>query len=127
MSEKKFFVKQGFKLGDTAEPYFELWYKAFKKDAPIPRFKEVAKNASSPIQEGIAIYYTAACPFTDYYVKNLEKQARQKGYKVQSIHLKTRQQAQNHFVPHTIYSVFQDGKFVTQHIINEKHFHKYIQ
>ena len=127
MSEKKFFVKQGFELCDTAEPYFELWYKAFKNDAPVPRFKEIAKQGKSDINEGIAIYYTAACPFTDYYVKDLEQLAKKKGYKVKSIHLKTKEQAQNHFVPHTIYSVFQDGKFVTQHIINEKYFDKFIK
>ena len=128
MSEKKFFQKQGFELCDTALPYFELWYKPFKKNAAIPKFKPVAKNAKCDIKEGVAVYYTNACPFTDYYVNNELKQiAKAKGIKLKITKLETKEQAQNHFVPHTIYSVFYNGKFVTQHILNEKYFDKFIR
>ena len=126
MSDKRFFKKQGFLLADTAEPYFELWYKPLKKDVAIPKFKDVAKTATCDIKEGLVIYHTNACPFNEYYVAELLVIANEKGYKVKIIKLETREQAQNHFVPHTIYSVFQDGKFVTQHIINEKYFDKFI-
>jgi len=126
MSEKNFFKKQGFQLADTAKPYFELWYKPFKKEAPIPKFKTITKNAECDIKEGIAVYYTPACPFTDYYVAVLGVVANEKGYNFTTLKLDTREKAQNHFVPHTIYSVFLDGKFVTQHIINEKNFDKFI-
>ena len=127
MSEKKFFQKQGFELCDTAEPYFELWYKAFKKDTPIPQFKAIAKKAECDVKEGVTVYYTNACPFTEYYVNvELKKVAEKKGVQLQIKKLETKEQAQNHFVPHTIYSVFYNGKFVTQHILNEKYFDKFI-
>jgi ribosomal protein S18 acetylase RimI-like enzyme len=127
MSEKKFFQKQGFERCDTAKPYFELWYKPFKKGVPIPKFKDIAKNGECTIKEGLSIYYTNACPFTDYYV-NVEskKLAKDRGIKLEIIKLDTKEKAQNHFVPHTIYSVFYKGKFVTQHILNEKSFDKFI-
>ena len=127
MSDKKFFQKQGFELCDTAEPYFELWYKPLKKNAPIPKFKDIAKNAECDIKDGLAVYYTNACPFTEYYVAELEVIAAEKGYKIKIIKFESPEQAQNHFVPHTIYSVFKDGKFVTQHILNEKYFDKFIK
>ena len=127
LSEKKFFKKQGFLLADTAQPYFELWYKPLKKDAPVPKFKPVAKNAECDIKDGLAIYYTNACPFTEYYVAELELIAAEKGFKITTVKIDNKEQAQNHFVPHTIYSVFQDGKFVTQHIISEKYFEKFIK
>lgn len=127
MSEKKFFEKQGFQLCDTAEPYFELWYKPFKKNAAVPKFKDCAKKGECDIKEGLSIYYTNACPFTEYYVNTeLKKVAENKGVPLTIKKLKTREQAQNHFVPHTIYSVFYNGKFVTQHILNEKYFDKFI-
>jgi len=126
MSDKKFFKEQGFELCDTAEPYFELWFKKFKKNAPIPKFKKHAKNAECDIKNGIAIYYTNACPFTEFYVAELEIIAVKKGYKIKTIKIENIEQAQNHFVPHTMYSVFKDGKFVTQHILNEKYFDKFI-
>lgn len=127
MSDKSFFKKQGFMLADKAAPYFELWYKPFKKSAPIPKFKEIAKNATCDVDKGIAIYYTNACPFNEYYTAELAVIANERGHVVKMIKLETREQAQNHFVPHTLYSVFQDGKFVTQHIINEKYFDRFIK
>ena len=126
MSEKKFFQKQGFELCDTAEPYFELWYKPLKKNAAIPKFKDCTKNAECDIKYGLVVYYTNACPFTEYYVAELEVVAAEKGYKIKTVKIETKEQAQNHFVPHTIYSVFKNGKFVTQHILNEKYFDKFI-
>lgn len=127
LSDKKFFQKQGFQLIDKAKPYFELWYKPFSKEASLPRFKEIAKMGVCDIKEGLAIYYTHACPFTDYYVAELAVIANERGYNIQTIKLESREQAQNHFVPHTIYSVFQDGKFITQHIISEKNYDQFIK
>jgi hypothetical protein len=128
MSEKKFFQKQGFEICDTAEPYFELWYKPFNKKAPIPKFKPIAKNGICDQKDGLSVYYTDACPFTDYYVNvEMQKIADKKGLKLFIKKLETREQAQNHFVPHTIYSFFYNGKFITQHILNEKYFDKLIK
>ena len=125
--EKKFFQKQGFNICDTAEPYFELWYKPFNKQAPEPKFKSIAKNGICDQKDGLSVYYTDACPFTDYYVNvEMKKIAEKKGLKLYIKKLETRQQAQNHFVPHTIYSVFYNGKFITQHILNERLFDKFI-
>ena len=127
MSEKKFFIKQGFSLCDTAAPYFELWYKPFKESAPKPKFKDIARHGTCDVQKGLSVYYTNACPFTEYYVNTeLARVAAEKGYPLAIKKLETREQAQNHFVPHTIYSLFLDGKFVTQHIINEKYFDRFI-
>ncbi|MFD2564406.1 N-acetyltransferase [Aquimarina rubra] len=127
MSEKKFFKKQGFELCDTAAPYFELWYKPFKKNASIPKFKDIAKKGVCDVKDGLSVYYTNACPFTEYYTHvELKRVAESKGIKLQITKLDTREKAQNHFVPHTIYNIFYNGKFVTQHILNEKYFDRFI-
>ena len=127
MSEKKFFLKQGFELCDTAEPYFELWYKKFKTNAPIPKFKDCAKNGVCSNEKGLTVYYTNSCPYTEFYVKTeLVKVAKEKGKPLKVIKIKNKEQAQNHCVPFTNYSVFNNGKFVTQHILNEKNFDKFV-
>lgn len=127
MSEKKFFQKQGFELCDTAEPYFELWYKKFKNDAPTPKFKECVKNGICDNKEGLTVYYTNACPFTEYYVNTeLVKVAEEKGKSLKVVKIVSKEQAQRHFVPFTNYTIFNNGKFVTQHILNEKYFDKFI-
>lgn len=126
LSDKKFFLKQGFELCDTAEPYFELMFKRFKKDAPVPSFKEIAKKGMCDNMDGLTVYYTRACPFNEYYVAQLSDLAKKKGFEIKTVRIDSMEQAQNHFVPYTNYGVFKDGKFVTQHIINEKYFDKFL-
>ncbi|NND31874.1 MAG: GNAT family N-acetyltransferase [Saprospiraceae bacterium] len=128
MSEKKFFVKQGFMLADTAPPYFELWYKPFVKNAVLPKFKPCTRNAQCDVKKGLAVYYTNACPFTEFYVNvELKRIAEKKEMELTVQKLSKREEAQNHFVPHTIYSLFYNGDFVTQHILNEKYFDRFIK
>lgn len=127
MSEKRFFEYHGFELCDTALPYFELWYKPLKKNAAIPQFKACAKNGQSDQQEGLSVYYTNACPFNEYYVNvELARIAKEKNIPLYIQKLATREQAQNHFVPHTLHSVFYQGKFVTQQILTERSFEKLV-
>lgn len=127
MSDRSFFKKKKFILADTAAPYFELWYLAFQKDAPKPQFKDIARNGENDLKEGIVVYYTDACPFNDYYVNSELKHAAAKRKIPLTIKkLNTLEEAQNHFVPHTIYSVFYKGKFKTQHVLKHNYFDKFI-
>lgn len=127
MSEKKFFNKKGFQLCDTALPYFELWYYPFHADAVVPTFKTIAKQGICDVPQGLSVYYTNACPFTEYYANiELVEAAKKRGIPIQIHRLATKEQAQNHFVPHTIYSVFYNGQFVTQQMLTEKSIDKYI-
>lgn len=128
LADKKFFQKQGFELCDTAEPYFELWHKKLRENAPSPKFKKCAKGGTCDNNDGLTAYYSNGCPFTEYYVNiELKKIAKEKGYKLKVVKIETKEQAQNHFVPFTIFSIFKDGKFVTHHILNENYFEKYIK
>jgi len=127
LSDKFFFKKQGFELGDTAGPYFELWYKRLKKDSPVPKFKRCSKGGECNNKDGITVYYTEACPFTEYYVNvELAKICEDRGYRLKIIKINSREQAQNHLVPYSNYSIFYKGKFVTHQILNEKNFNKFI-
>ncbi len=126
MSEKKFFKLQGFELCDTAPPYFELWHKSFSEEKPIPKFKACTQKSECDITDGLAVYYTNACPFTEYYVNTELKSVAEKKGIIFTAKKLSREEAQNHFVPHTMYSIFYNGKFVTQHILNEKYFDKFL-
>ena len=127
LSDGKFFLKQGFEQVDAVPPYFELYVKKWNQNSPDPKFKEVTRQARCDVPKGLSVYYTHGCPFNEYYVnRELKRVAEDKGIPVRITHLKTMQQAQAHFVPHTLYSVFYNGDFVTQHIPNEKNFDKFI-
>jgi ribosomal protein S18 acetylase RimI-like enzyme len=123
MSDKKFFIKQGFERCDSAPPYFELLYLPFDNNVPKPRFKDVARNARCDQKEGLSVYYTAACPFNDYYVNvELKRIASERNIPLSINVLDDTEKAQNHFVPHTLYSIFYKGDFVTQQVLSEKQF-----
>lgn len=127
MSDRKFFQRQGFELCDTAKPYFELWHLPLKNGAPKPKFKPRAKEGICDVENGLSVYYTDGCPFNDFYVNSvLANTAKSKDIPLKISKLETRKQAQNHFVPHTLYSVFFNGKFVTQQVLSEKSFEKFI-
>lgn len=66
LSESKFLRYKGFRLADTAEPYFELLYLPLAEGAPIPRFRDAAKRGVCD-EPGIVLYYSNQCPFTDKY------------------------------------------------------------
>ena len=107
----------------TAEPYFELMYLPFEEGAPLPRFRDsVGRQEDMP--EGFVLYYTNQCPFTAKYVPILEEMAKARNAVFQSVHIQTREDAQNAPSPFTTFSLFYDGQLVTHEILSEKKFDK---
>ena len=123
LSDPKYMSYKGFQTADTAEPYFELMYLPFEEDASLPRFRDsVCGHGDMP--EGFALYYTNQCPFTAKYVPILEEMAKVRNAAFQSVHIQTREDAQNAPSPFTTFSLFYDGQFVTHEILSEKKFDK---
>lgn len=120
LSDKSFYLKQGYEVADTALPYFELLVKQFDKKVPIPRFSESAKADLSGQLHGIDIFYTAQCPFTVPYIEMLKPVILESSVPIRTHQIKSRTEAQNHICPVTTYSVFVNGKFHTQEILTPK-------
>ncbi|THB73497.1 MAG: GNAT family N-acetyltransferase [Desulfobacteraceae bacterium] len=127
LSERKFFEKQGFSRCDTAPPYFELWHLKLGPDAPTPRFRTCVKSATCGNPSGLTVYYSSGCPYTDYYANTeMPLIAGQLGKPLTIIHLDTRRKAQNHCIPYTNYSIFNNGEFVTHQILTRKNAKRFI-
>lgn len=126
LSDPDFLKYKGFKLADKASPYFELLYLPFNSDSYKPSFKE---NAINPCleEEGFVLFYTHQCPFTAKYVPIIEEFANNKGIQFKTVLLDTREQAQNAPSPFTSYSLFYNGKFITNEILSIKKFEKIIE
>lgn len=125
LADSKFFKHFGFERVDTAPPYFELWRLKNNASAEEPQFKASAKLAECRNKEGLTVYYSNACPFTEYYVNTeLQRIANERGLKLEINKVETREQAQNLPVPFFINSLFFNGKFVTHEILSEKRFDK---
>ena len=72
------------------------------------------KSGECEEKNGLVVYYTNRCPFTDYYVNgSLWVLAQEHNIPLKIIKLETMEQAQAVPTPATIFSVFFNGKFLT--------------
>jgi GNAT superfamily N-acetyltransferase len=127
LADRKFLLHYGFELCDTAPPYYELFNLKFKKDAPDPKFKEVAKRLAVPRQEGVVIRYSHQCPFCETYAGILEAAAEEEAIPFAREQYQTFQAAQNSPCVSTTFSIFRDGRFVTHEILTPEKFKKLIK
>ena len=125
IADPKYLRHKGFKLADSADPYFELLYFPFDKTAKIPQFKKSVKERNQ--EKGMVLYYTAQCPFTAKYVPLIEVVANENDIHFKSVKIETTEEAQNAPSPFTTYSLFYNGKFVTHEILSENKFLKLVK
>ncbi len=123
LADPKYMGYKGFRTVDTAEPYFELMYLPFEEEASRPRFRDSVRGHED-MPEGFVLYYTNQCPFTAKYVPILENTAKTRGASFRSVHIQTREDAQDAPSPFTTFSLFYDGQLVTHEILSEKKFDK---
>lgn len=124
LSDGSYLKHKGFVTADTAAPYSELMALPFEDGTPLPRFLECAKTGETD-EKGWVLYYTAQCPHTSKYVPILAEYARTQGIEIKTVKLESREAARRAPSPFTTYSLFYDGKFVTNEILSEKSFEKY--
>lgn len=117
LSDKSFFLKNGYEVCDSCAPDFELIVKRFDKNAPLPRFKNIAKEGMGEGIKGVDVFYTAQCPFTVPYIKILQPVIMAADIPVRTHQIKTKEEAQNHFCPVTTYSVFVNGQYYSNEIM----------
>lgn len=125
LSDPKYLKYKGFRVADTAEPYYELLYLPFEDSVSAPKFKDCIKHAQID-EKGMVLYFSNQCPHTDKYTKIIQELAERRGETVKLIKIETPEQAQNAPAPFTTYSFFFDGKFFTNEIFGEKKFEKFM-
>lgn len=114
MSDTKWLLSQGFETVEKLPNGFSLLVLKLNPTAPNPSFKESVKTGECEHKEGLVVYYTHRCPFTDYYVNgSLWVLAQENNIPLKVIKLETMEQAQAAPTPATIFSAFYNGKFLT--------------
>lgn len=117
MSDTKWLLRQGFETVEKLSNGFSLLALKIENTAQNPSFKECVKSGECEQKEGLAVYYTNRCPFTDYYVNgSLRTLAQKNNIPLKIIKLETMEQAQASPSPATVFSVFYKGKFLTTDI-----------
>ena len=121
LSDPKYFTYKGFKVADKANPNFTLMYLSFDENAPVPKFKEQAKQPRID-KQGFVVYYTHGCPFTAKYVPLVQQTAKDKDIPFESVLIDSKEKAQNAPMAWTNYAVFYNGQYISNEILNEKKF-----
>jgi GNAT superfamily N-acetyltransferase len=123
MAGKEFFVKNGFKVVDTASPDFQLLVKKFKNKAPNPKFKGDWERKLNKYGKGLTIIRADQCPYTVKNVNEIRETAEKKyGIKPKIIDLKNYREAQNSPCAFGIFCLIYNGKILAHHPISNKRF-----
>lgn len=117
LSDPGYLRHKGFRLADTAAPYYELLYLPFEEEAPAPRFKECARRDETA-EKGLVLYYSNQCPHAEKYALLARETARAKGMELTLHRFGSTREAQNAPGPFTTYSLFWNGSFVTNEILS---------
>ena len=117
MSDTKWLIKQGFEICEKLPSGFTLLVKKLTPDAQVPKFKKSVQEGDCPHKEGLVVYYSNRCPFTEFHInESLKETATKRNLPLKIIKLETMEQAQSSPTPATIFSLFYNGQFVTTDI-----------
>ena len=114
MSDTKWLLKQGFETCDTLSSGFSLLVKKIDSKANNPKFKDSVKSGECEDKNGLVIYYSNRCPFTEFHVTtSMTETAEKRKLSLKIIKLDTLEKAQTAPTPATIFSLFYNGTFIT--------------
>lgn len=114
MSDTKWLIKQGFDICEKLPSGFALLVKKLMPNAQTPKFKNSVLTGDCANKEGLVVYFSNRCPFTEFHInQSLKETVAKRNLPLKIIKLETMEQAQSSPTPATIFSLFYNGKFVT--------------
>lgn len=117
MSDAKWLIKQGFEVIEETLSGFCLLVYRIKSEGELPRFSASVRNEEHDKSDGLVVYYSNRCPFTEFHVNNsLVESAKNRNLSLKIEKLDTLEKSQSSPSPATIFSLFYNGKFVTTDI-----------
>lgn len=126
LSDGNYLKYRGFKVADTAKPYYELLYIPFEEGVEKPSFKTCAKE-NKLLENGLTIYYSNQCPYTEKYVQVIKEAANKQGLELAVHKYENLESAKSAPSPFTTYSFFFNGEFITHEILSESKFLKFVE
>lgn len=114
MSDTKWLLRQGFVECEKLTSGFSLLVLKIRPNADNPKFNKSVLGGECNEKDGLVVYYSNRCPFTEYHVKtSMIETANKRKMPLKIVKLETFEQAQSAPSPATIFSLFYNGRFVT--------------
>lgn len=123
LSDSKFLMKKGYEIVDEGYGDYVLMCKVFNENVVNPCFLESVKHEKDN-EDGLILYYSNQCVFSEKYAKSMYDKAMEKGWEVKLIKLGNREDICEHGVISTSFSIFYNGRFVTNEIMTVVKFEK---
>lgn len=114
MGDPKWFIRQGFEVTQKLPYGFSLLTLKLNPEAENPSFSKTVLTGECQEKNGIVVYYSNRCPFTEYHVQNvLQETVKKRNLPLKIIKLETNEEAKSSPTPATIFSLYYKGKFIT--------------
>jgi Acetyltransferases len=126
LTDKKFYLAQGFEVVDTAQPYFELLVYKINKTGANPSFTDSAKVNITSNKNGFTFIYSNQCVFMEEYVQTLNTIAKNENIESKIIKLHNCKEAQTQGSPFGTLGIYYKGNFLTHELMTEDKFKKLI-
>ena len=124
LGEKSFFAHYGFEVVDGINDYELMALKL--DDGKTPRFNDNARVMKIESKD-FTIYYSNACPYVEYEVKELSDYAKEKGIKLNFVKIDSLDKAKNAPCIFNNWANFYKGEFISNTILNANSFEKLIK
>lgn len=126
LTDKKFYLKQGFVTVDTAFPYFELMVLKFNKKAENPVFTENAGKGICSNENGFTFIFSNQCPFMEEYADIYSGMLIKRGIPFEIRKLNNFTEAQQYGSPFGTFGIYYNGKFLIHELLVTGRFEKLI-
>lgn len=127
LTDKKFYLKHGFEVVDSAPPYFELLVLKFNKKSKNPLFTDNVKNGTCSNKKGFTFIYSNQCPFMEEYVGQLSEISKSKQISFEIKKLQNHKEAQQIGSPFGTLGIYYNGDFKTHELMTGNKFDKFIE
>ena len=123
MAKRDIFLKHGFTSVDTADPDFELLVLKFDQNAKNPRFKPTLKKNRDLYADGLTIFRSPQCPYSEKNVKAIMETARKKyGLSPRLVELEDAESVQNSPCAFGTFCIVYNGEVISHHPISNGRF-----
>jgi ribosomal protein S18 acetylase RimI-like enzyme len=127
LTDKRYYLKQGFKLIDSAPPYFELLVLKFNKNAKDPQFADNVKNGTCENKNGFTFIYSNQCPFMEEYIGIMSNVLKKNKIPFKIKRLESHQEAQQTGNPFGTLGIYYNGMLKSHEPMSEKKIEKFIE
>ena len=120
MPKRNLYENMDFEVVDEMEPYFRLYAKSFKADAPKPKFHLISEEKLKKYKSGVTIFYSDQCPYVVDLVDEVKELPKTDNLKL--IKFESCKEAQeNGIYPYGTYCVMCNGeRTLYQHTLKKQ-------